>query len=76
MKDKTLYWILGIIAAYFVIRFVMNRIADKKSRFYITKNDDGVSKCPYCGSEMKVYSRPGVESAVWACSNPDCPSKQ
>lgn len=30
MKDKTLYWILGIIAAYFVIRFVMNQIAGKK----------------------------------------------
>lgn len=32
MKDKTLYWILGIIAAYFVIRFVMNQIADKKKQ--------------------------------------------
>lgn len=27
MKDKTLYWILGIIAAYFVVRFIMNQIA-------------------------------------------------
>ena len=27
MKDKTLYWILGIIGAYFVVRFVMNQIA-------------------------------------------------
>ena len=25
MKDKTLYWILGIIAAYFLVRFIMNR---------------------------------------------------
>lgn len=72
MKDKTLYWILGIIAAYFVIRFVMNQIADKKSRTYVTKNDFGPSKCPYCGSEMKVYGRPGEISAVMTCSNPDC----
>lgn len=25
MKDKTLYWILGIIAAYFLVRFIMNQ---------------------------------------------------
>ena len=27
MKDKTLYWILGLMAAYFVVRFIMNRTA-------------------------------------------------
>lgn len=27
MKDKTFYWILGIIAAYFLVRFITNRTA-------------------------------------------------
>lgn len=27
MKDKTWYWILGIIAAYFIVRFIMNQTA-------------------------------------------------
>ena len=32
MKDKTLYWILGIIAAYFVIRFIMNQFTIENGR--------------------------------------------
>jgi len=29
MKDKTLYWILGLMAAYFVVRFIMNQTSDR-----------------------------------------------
>lgn len=30
MKDKYLYWILGIMALYFIVRFVMNQMAESK----------------------------------------------
>ena len=53
MKDKTLYWILGIIAAYFVIRFVMNQIAGKKQ-----ENKNGVH---ISGYGLKQYPEKGYE---------------
>ena len=31
MKDKTLYWVLGLIAAYFVVRFITNRKGSNSS---------------------------------------------
>ena len=57
MKDKTLYWILGIIAAYFVIRFVMNQIAGKNQENNQTaKNGIFIS-----GYGLKQYPEKGYE---------------
>lgn len=31
MKDKTLYWILGLGAAYFIIRFLVGKLGEKET---------------------------------------------
>lgn len=73
MKDKTLYWILGIGMVYFIVRFVINHSSSKKEN--VAKNTDfKTGKCPYCGADMKFYSN--ELNTTYACSNPTCPSKQ
>lgn len=41
MKDKTLYWILGIIGAYFVVRFIMNQIAGSQQKEQVAGTTTG-----------------------------------
>lgn len=74
MKDKTWYWILGLIAAYFLVRFIMNH--SQGENHYVSKNDidtDGKFRygghvegeegptCKYCGS--KTYYKKSFNSA-------------
>lgn len=80
MKDKYLYWILGIMALYFIVRFVMNHSRGKRKN--VAKNNVArnyptglvMPKCPYCGADMKFYSN--ELNTTLSCTNPDCPSKQ
>lgn len=81
MKDKTLYWILGIGMVYFVVRFVMNHSSSKKE----SKKENVTKKtvdypmgleipCRYCGADMEFATKDSKLTVV--CTNPDCPSKQ
>lgn len=82
MKDKTLYWILGIIAAYFIIRFLVGKYQDKQTANNTGhKEGDEGPVCKVCGSKTyykKVLSgaEPGKYVLKAICSNPDCESHQ
>lgn len=58
MKDKTLYWILGIIGAYFAVRFIMNHTGSVTNKQ--TAKNNAVSE-PYTDEQGRYHYNGHVE---------------